>query len=63
MNEETLMQAYQWFKEKGFQVDVDVDNLCLYLTVWNTPLDDCADILLSASEIEYRADLYKNSNK
>jgi hypothetical protein len=63
MNEETLQQAFNWFKERGYQVDMDIDNLCLYLIVWNKPLSDCTDILLSTSEVEHRAELYKNSNK
>ena len=62
MNKETLEQAYNWFVENDFEPSMDVDNLTLTLSVWNTPLSECDDILLSDAEVEYRAELYK-SNK
>jgi len=63
MNEATLQQAYNWFYENGYQVDINIDNLCLYITSWTLNLEDSVDILLSPAEVEYRAELYRNSKK
>jgi hypothetical protein len=63
MNEETLRQAFNWFGERKYEVTMDIENLCLYVTVWNMDISDYEDVLLSTAEVEHRAELYKNSNK
>jgi len=63
MSEETLQQAFNWFKERKYEVTMDKENLCLYATLWNIELSDYEDVLLSTAEVEHRAELYKNSNK
>lgn len=61
MDEVTLKQAYHWFKDNGYNVDMDIDNLCLYITVWNHQLEESIDVLVSTSEVEYRSHLYQSS--
>lgn len=61
MDEVTLKQAYWWFKDNGYNVEMDIDNLCLWISVWNHQLEECIDVLLSSSEVEQRAHLYLES--
>jgi hypothetical protein len=63
MDEASLKQAYLWFKENGYEAVMDIGNLCLYVSVWNDQLEECIDVLLSTSEVEFRADLYQSSLK
>ena len=61
MNETTLKQAYHWFKDNGYNVNMDTENLCLWISVWNHQLEECIDVLLSNSEIEQRSYLFETS--
>jgi hypothetical protein len=61
MDEATLKQAYWWFKDNGYNVEMDTENLCLWISVWNHQLEECIDVLLSTSEVEQRAYLYQSS--
>jgi hypothetical protein len=61
MNETTLKQAYRWFKDNGYNVEMDTENLCLWISVWNHQLEECIDVLLSNSEIEHRSYLFETS--
>lgn len=61
MNETTLKQAYHWFKNNGFNVEMDTENLCLWISVWNYQLEESIEVLLSDSEIEHRAYLFETS--
>jgi len=61
MNETTLKQAYHWFKDNGYNVNMDTENLCLWISVWNHQLEECIDVLLSNSEIEQRSYLFESS--
>lgn len=63
MDEASLKQAYLWFKENGYQAEMDIDNLCLYVSVWNHQLEESTDVLLSTSEVEFRASLFQSSLK
>jgi hypothetical protein len=58
-----LENAQRWFVTNGYSVDLDKDNLCLWLTIWNDSLEEATDVLLSATEIEQRAYLYLESLK
>lgn len=59
----TLENAQRWFATNGYSAEIDEDNLCLWLTVWNDSLEEATDVLLSATEIEQRAYLYLESLK
>jgi hypothetical protein len=61
MDEVTLNQAYLWFRDNGYNVEIDTENLCLWLSVWNQKLEESIDVLLSNSEVEQRAYLYQSS--
>ena len=63
MTSSTIQEAYNWFKENDYEVDIDIETRCLYITVWSLSLEESVDILLSSAEVEYRAELYRNSKK
>lgn len=56
----TLNQAYLWFIDHGYDANMDIDNLCLYVTLRNGRLDENTDVLVSPSEVEYRSYLYQS---
>jgi len=58
-----IQEAYNWFKENDYEVQFDIVNRCLYITVWSISLCESIDILLSSAEVEYRAELYRYSKK
>ena len=54
--EETKM-ALAWFKKNNISAYIDTDKTSIYIKV------NDIDILISGSEISYRADLYKMERK
>jgi hypothetical protein len=59
MNKETLEQAYQWFLERGFDVEKFGNTLCL--KVWNESLEYNDYILIADAEVQRRAEQYNES--
>jgi hypothetical protein len=51
-------KAQEWFKTNGYESDsFDTE---LYVTVWNSAMEEPIAIHVSTAEIEYRADLWDN---
>jgi hypothetical protein len=54
--------AWRWFEENGYHVLVDMANDTIEVNVVNLDGTDFIDVLVSPSEIEYRARLWKENN-
>ena len=53
-----IEKAQEWFKANGYESDsFDTE---LYVTVWNSAMEEPIDIHVSSGEIEYRAELWDN---
>ena len=59
MNKETLEQAYQWFLDRGF--DVEKAGNTLILKIWNKSLEYNDYILIADAEVQRRAEQYNES--
>jgi hypothetical protein len=54
-------KAHAWFKANNYSSNIsDID---LYVTVWNSEMEEPIDIHVSSGEIEYRAELWDNEIK
>ena len=59
----TLQMAWRWFEENGYHVIVDEGNGTIELNVVNLEGTDFIDVVLSESEMNYRAELWIESRQ
>lgn len=61
INQETIDFAMQWFEDNHIPSYQNDDHIYVVFTSYNG--EDDVDILISNSELEYRAELQKNKDK
>jgi hypothetical protein len=58
-----FQMAWRWFQENGYHVEVDGGSACMKINVTNLDGTDFIWVFASTEEIDYRAQLWRESRK